>query len=300
VVAVAKDTQAFWTGFEGRAEVDVRRLVLETEEITGLQAALVCDAQKLTLERFAATTKNAPLAAKLGVTFDAAKAQPYLLQGNCTFPGFDVGAWLRAATPGEEPALETVFDVSAKLEGQGANLDDLIAGVRGEFVLKGGPGVLRIKDKKVEAASQLGGLVLGLLSKEKQQKASVVASSQLLEELREFRFQQLDVSLLRGEDLNLQFRSIDVRSAEKRLSGTGTAKHVAGKTIDEYPLQLEVRLAGKDNFAALLNDARLLDGSKDELGYLRLREPFTVTGTVGEPNWKKMLAQLAAGLALGK
>jgi hypothetical protein len=300
VAAVAKDTQAFWGGFTGRAEIDVQRLVLESEEVTGVQATLVCDAQKLALERLVAKTKNASLEAKLGVTFDAVKAAPYTLQGTCTFPGFDLGAWLRAATPGEDPAVETVLDVNAKLEGQGANLDDLLNGVRGEFVLKGGPGVLRIKDKKVEAASQLGGLVLGLLSKEKQQKASVVAGSQLLEELREFRFQQIDVSLLRGEDLNLQFRSIDVRSEEKRLSGTGTAKHVAGKTIDAYPLQLEVRLAGKDNFAALLDQARLLDGTKDELGYLKLREPFTVTGTVGEPNWKKMLAQLAAGLALGK
>lgn len=298
--AAAKDTRAFWAVGEARAEANVKRLVLDAEEVTGLQATLVCDAQKLTLERLTARANKAPLDAKVGVTFDAAKPVPYALTGTCTFPGFDLGAWMRAANPDEEPAIETVLDITAKLAGQGSNLDDLVAGVRGEFVLKGGAGVLRIKDRKVEAASQLGGLVLGLLAKEKQQKASVAAGSQLLEELREFRFQQLDVSLLRGDDMDLQFRAIDVRSAEKRLSGSGVAKHVAGGTIDDYPLQLEMRLAGKDNFAALLGQARLLDGSKDELGYLKMREPFTVTGTVGNPSWKKMLAQLAAGLALGK
>jgi len=225
---------------------------------------------------------------------------PYALQGSFTFPGFDLGAWLRAANPEEEPAIETVLEIAAKIEGQGANLDDLLAGVRGDFVLKGGAGVLRIKDKRVETASQLGGLVLGLLSKDKQQKPAVAAGAQLIEELREFRFEQIDVSLLRGGDMNLKFRTIDVRSAEKRLSGSGTARHVAGRTIDEYPLELEMRLAGKGNFGSLLEQASLLDGTKDDLGYLRLRQPFTVSGTVGEPNWKKMLVTLGAGLAFGK
>lgn len=296
----AKDERAFWAGIEGRAEIDLKRVVLEAEELTGIQATFVCNASRLTLEKLAARTKSAPLEAKFGVTFDGAKAAPYALAGSCTFPGFDVGAWLRAANPGEEPALESLLDINAKLEGQGANLDDLLAGLRGDFVLKGGAGVLRIKDKKVEAASALGGLVLGLLSKEKQQKPAVAAGAQLLEEMREFRFESLDVSLLRAEDMNLQFRAIDIRSAEKRLGGSGVARHVAGRTIDAYPLDLEMRLAGKGDFGALLEQASLLDGTKDELGYVRMRQPFTVSGTVAEPNWKKMLALLAAGLAFGR
>jgi len=297
---VTKDTQAFWAGIDGRFDVAIQHLVLESEELTGLQATLVCDARKLSLEKLAAKTRSAALEAQFGVTFDAAKSEPYALQGSCTFPGFDLGAWMRAANPDEEPAIETVLDVTAKLEGQGASLDDLLAGIRGDFVLKGGPGVLRIKDKRVEKASALGGLVLGLLSKDKQQKPAVVAGTQLLEELREFRFERIDASLLRGEDMNLQFRTIDVRSAEKRLTGSGMAKQVAGRTIDEYPLQLEMRLAGKGNFAALLDQVHLLDGSMDDLGYQCMREPFTVSGTVGEPNWKKMLVMLGTGLALGK
>ena len=294
-----KDTQAFWAGLDGRVELDLKRLVLETEELTGVQATFVCDAQRLSLERFAARTKRAPLEAAFGVTFDATKAVPYALSGSGKVPGFDVGAWLRAASPGEEPAIETVLEVTAKLEGAGANLDDLLAGVRGEFVLQGGPGVLRIKDKRVEAASALGGLVLGLLSKDKQQKPAVAAGSQLLDEMREFRFERIDASLLRAADLNLQFRTIDVRSAEKRLSGAGVARHVAGKTFDGYPLTLEMRLAGKGNFGVLLDRANLLDGSKDDLGYLRLREPFSVGGTLGRPDWKRMLVTLGAGLVGG-
>lgn len=196
--------------------------------------------------------------------------------------------------------METVLDIDAKVEGQGNNLDDLLAGVRGEFVLKGGAGVLRIKDKRVEAASQLGGLVLGLLSKEKQQKPAVAAGAQLVEEMREFRFERIDISLLRGEDMNLQFRSIDVRSAEKRLSGSGKARHAAGLSIDEYPIDLEMRLAGKGNFGSLLEQAKLLDGTKDDLGYFPVRQAFVVSGTVGEPNWKKMLVTLGAGLVFGK
>ncbi len=298
--AAPKDAQAFWSAFTGRATIDVQRLVLESEEITGLQASVVCDPQKLALERFAARARNASLEASLGVTFDAARAAPYSLEGSCAFPGFDLGAWMRAANPGEEPAIETVLDVNAKLAGQGTNLDTLLAGLRGEFVLQGGPGVLRIKDRRVETASALGGLVLGLLSRDKQQKPAVVAGSQLLEELREFRFERIDVSLLRAEDLNLQFRTIDVRSAEKRLSGSGTARHVARGSIADYPLQLELRLGGKENFGVLLDKAGLLGGAKDEFGYLTMREAFSVTGTVGEPNWKAMLAKLATGLVIGK
>lgn len=296
----AKDATAFWAGVDGRVDVDLKRLVLESEEVTGVRAAFVCDATKLQLEKLTATTKRAALEAAFGATFDAARSAPYALTGSFKFPGFDLGAWLRAASPEEEPAMETVLDIDAKVEGQGNNLDDLLAGVRGDFVLKGGAGVLRIKDKRVEAASQLGGLVLGLLSKEKQQKPAVAAGAQLVEEMREFRFERIDISLLRGEDMNLLFRAIDVRSAEKRLSGSGKAKHVAGRTIDEYPLELEVRLAGKGNFGSLLEKAGLLDGSKDDLGYFPVRQAFVVSGTVGEPNWKKMLVTLGAGLVFGK
>jgi hypothetical protein len=290
-----KDTQAFWTGIDGRVGVDLKRLVLESEEVTGVQATFVCDATKLQLEKLMATTKSAALEAAFGVAFDAARSAPYALKGSFKFPGFDLGAWLRAASPDEEPTMEAVLDIDAKVEGQGNNLDDLLAGVRGEFVLKGGAGVLRIKDKRVEAASQLGGLVLGLLSKEKQQKPAVAAGAQLVEEMREFRFERIDISLLRGEDMNLQFRSIDVRSAEKRLSGSGKARHVAGLSIDDYPIDLEMRLAGKGNFGSLLEQAKLLDGTKDDLGYFPVRQAFVVSGTVGEPNWKKMLVTLGAG-----
>ena len=143
-------------------------------------------------------------------------------------------------------------------------------------------------------------LVLGLLAKDKQPKPAVAAGSQLLEEMREFRFERIDASLLRGTDLNLQVRTIDVRSAEKRLSGTGVARHAAGKTPDDYPLALEMRLAGKGNFGVLLDRANLLDGSKDDLGYMRLREPFSVGGTLGRPDWKRMLVTLGAGLAFGQ
>lgn len=298
--STTKDTQAFWAGIDGRVGVDLKRLVLESEEVTGVQATFVCDATKLQLEKLSATTKSAALEAAFGATFDAARSAPYALKGSFKFPGFDLGAWLRAASPDEEPTMETVLDIAATVEGQGNNLDDLLAGVRGDFVLKGGAGVLRIKDKRVEAASQLGGLVLGLLSKEKQQKPAVAAGAQLVEEMREFRFERIDISLLRGEDMNLQFRAIDVRSAEKRLSGKGTARHVAGLTIDEYPLDLEMRLAGKGNFGSLLEQAKLLDGTKDDLGYFPVRQAFVVSGTVGEPNWKKMLVTLGAGLAFGK
>ncbi|MBK8476048.1 MAG: hypothetical protein IPL39_06955 [Opitutaceae bacterium] len=298
-VRPAKDERPFWAGLGGRLEVEVQRLVLEAEEITGVQAVAVCDAQHVALEKLSGRTKSAPLAAKIGVTFDSAKDQPYALQGDCSFPGFDLGALLRAAVPGEEPTVETVLDITAKVEGQGATLDDLVAGVRGDFVLKGGPGVLRIKDKRVEKAQALGGLVLGLLSKDKSQPA-VTAGSRLLEELREFRFEQLDASLLRAEDLNLQVRTLDIRSANKRFTGSGVAKHVTGKEVIEYPLQLELRLAGKDDFAALLEQARLLDGTKDELGYLVMREPFPVSGTLVKPDWKKMLLLFGAGLAFGR
>ena len=297
--SLAKDAQPFWSGFAGRVEVSVQRLVMESEEITGVQAVAVCDERQLVLEKLVGRTKSAPLDAKFGITFDATKSQAYGLQGDCTFPGFDLGAFLRAATPGEEPTLETVLDITAKLEGQGANLDELLAGVRGDFVLKGGPGVLRIKDQRVEKAAALGNLVLGLLAKDKA-KPAATAGSQLIEELREFRFEQVDASLLRAVDMNLQVRALDLRSANKRFTGTGVARHVAGKAVTEYPLQLEMRLAGKDDFAVLMDKASLLDGSKDELGYLRMREPFAVSGTLAKPDWKKMLLLFGAGLLTGR
>jgi hypothetical protein len=291
--------EPFWGKVSGRLDIDIKKVVTENAQLSDLNAVVAVDPRKLSLEKVAAHMPGAALDAKAAIDFDPSQKKKYSMRGQGTVPGFDIGAWLRAAAPGEVPTIDAVVNIDARLESEAAEPAGLLEAMRGECALQGGPGVLRIKDKRVEAASAVAGVLRGLLSKDKA-GAALAEGSRIIDELREFRFDQLGIELQRGDDLALQLRRIDIRSADKRLTGSGTATYVAGRSITAYPLNAEMWLAGKGSFGALLDQAKLLDGSKDEAGYQRIREPFTLTGTVGQPNWKKMLLMLGGGLATGR
>jgi len=233
-----------------------------------------------------------------GITFAANQPKPYSLTGAADVAGFDVGEFLRAASPNEKPMLETKVKVTAKLNGTGATVAELAERTYGVFDVAGGKGVLRALGRKGEAIGAVSS-VLGLAGAIAG-SGNTVALGRLGQELEEMQFDSFSMHIERDAALNMKFTGIEFLSPNKRLSGAGTMNYLKDTPFKSWPFQFEFKLAGKEFMAQLLNEVRVLSGTQDEKGYYPMSVAFPVTGTVDKVNnglWKILLSTAArAGL----
>jgi hypothetical protein len=149
-------------------------------------------------------------------------------------------------------------------------------------------------------AVELGASVLGsIFGSEKATKtAEKVAGQayfvdQLAQSIGELNYDQLSVKLARDDSLNVTLEDISLVSPEIRLIGKGTVTHVADKPLLEQPLNASLSIAGRGKIEELLGKLRLLNGTKDELGYARTRETLTLGGTLGRPDPTAFFTKIA-------
>jgi len=297
--AAIPDKSPPWQGLQGRVELDLKR-VLYGRDYTGrgIRGTVTLTESRLALENLQGSFRDQPFGLSGALTFTPAQAQPYALTGQVDVAGVAVGELLRAANPGEKPLLESTVKVAAKITGRGATVPDTLTRTFGQFEVTGGPGILRAlgqKSQSVGTASALLGLAGALTG-----SGNTMALGQLGRELEEMKFDSFSLKVERDAALSFRTTAIEFLSPTKRLTGRGTMTYREGVPFDEWPFELEFRLAGKDYMARLLNEARALSGQEDERGYYPMAVPFTVNGTVSRVNtslWK-VLAGTAARAGL--
>ncbi len=118
---------------------------------------------------------------------------------------------------------------------------------------------------------------------------------QLAQNLGEINYDLLSVKLARDEMLNLNLQDISLVSAELRLNGRGEVSYVTGKPLLDQPLTASLTLAARGKTEELLGKIRALDGTKDDLGYARTKEPITLGGTLGRPDPTPFFTKIAVG-----
>jgi hypothetical protein len=297
--AAIPDQSPPWKGLQGRVELDLKR-VLYGRDYTGrgIRGTVTLTESRLALDNLQGSFRDQPFGLSGALTYTPTQAQPYALTGQVDVAGVALGELLRAANPGEKPLLESTVKVAAKVTGRGATVPDTLTRTFGQFEVTGGPGILRAlgqKSQSVGTASALLGLAGALTG-----SGNTMALGQLGRELEEMKFDSFSVKVERDAALNFRTTAIEFLSPTKRLTGRGTMTYREGVPFDEWPFELEFRLAGKDYMARLLNEARALSGQEDERGYYPMAVPFTVNGTVSRVNtslWK-VLAGTAARAGL--
>jgi uncharacterized protein involved in outer membrane biogenesis len=303
--AATREARAFWNAVAGRVELDLKRIVATpTAEVTAIRGVAVANDTRLALEGFEGKFKANPFKVAAAVTFNAKAPEPYQLQANVDFSGIDVGELLRAANPGEKPMIESKVTVRANLKGAGLNAANLAERTHGTFEVTGTKGVLRALGRQGESVGRASSLlgIAGALAG----SASTVSLGRLGQELEEMQFDQFTLKAERGADLNLKVSTLEFLSPTKRLTGGGSVDYKPGVPFDQWPFAFQVRLAGKDYMAQLLNQARVLSGQQDDKGYYPMAVPFAVSGTAEKVNnglWKILLesaAQAALGGFLGR
>jgi len=251
---------------------------------------------RVAVEGFKGRLKENPISVTAAVTFDARRPLPYALTGKAQVENLDIGEILRSANPSEKPALETKATVLANLGGQGSNLNQLFQNTTGTFDLSGGKGVIRALGRKGQVAGAAS-LLLGVLGAQ-QGSNTTMAVAELASVLNELTFTQFKVRVERGADLNLNVPTLEFTSPTARLTGTGRIAYQAGVPIQNQALNFELKLAGKDSLAFLLNRAGVLSGTKDDQEYFPMTTAISLGGTPGKPDasqfWR-LIGQTALG-----
>jgi hypothetical protein len=224
----------------------------------------------------------------------------YTSKLNLDVKEFEVGPVFKAWDPGKAPTIEGRFNVRCQAEGAGRTLIDLIEHTQGVFVMQSRKGIFRGLQQEATTLS-LAARLLGSFG----EKVEVIASGadlaqELANQLAEVRFDQLNVRMSRDKSLNTRLADFSLVSPVIRLQGQGQGfiTYEAGKSLVNQPLQLPVYMGVMGPVETKISKSKLpvLSDERDELGYLKLREPFTVTGTLARPNAGQLYSQIRRSL----
>ena len=116
---------------------------------------------------------------------------------------------------------------------------------------------------------------------------------QLAQALAELPFDQFVLRARREQSLDLRIEELSLLSPEVRLSARGVATHAAARSFLEQPLNLTCQLAVRGRVEQILLRLRALDGTKDELGFSRVKDAGVIGGTVGRPRPDALFLRLA-------
>lgn len=305
--STAPDTVAAWSHFSGQLALDLKSVTRGTEwAMTGLAGVLALEPTRLSLPKLeAAFGETSRLAAKMEMRFTGGP-MPYRLTADYSLNDFDAGRLFKAIDPAKAPTVEGLFTVVSKLSGNGETPERALERVQGEFLLTSRQGVFRglqrtgAKVSMTSKAVELGASVLGsIFGSEKAAKtAEKVAGQayfvdQLAQAIGEIKFDLLSVKLSRDELLNMNLEDFSLVSPELRLSGRGAVTYVAGKDLLDQPLTASLNLAARGKLEQLIGKIRPLDGTKDELGYAKVKDTFTVGGTLAKPDPTQFFTRIA-------
>jgi len=295
------DLAPFWAGTTGQVTLECQNVVNGRDWImSGLTGRMKIDGDRLQLEKLEADfDEKCRFTAQGNLAFSAG-LNPYQLAGDFSLTDFDLGHYLRSADPEQPPALEGLFRVQGRLEGEGLTFDDTIERTRGRYDLTSRQGLFRGLKRwtdKRSMASKAVELVSTLLGDKSAEKltGNAYQIEQLAAELAEINYDQFTVSLVRDPALNLKLENLTLVAQQIRLFGAGQVTYAAGQPLLEQNLSAKLSLRARDKVAEILGRLKVLEGNLDELGYGKCREELSFGGTLAKPDPQPFFNQLAGG-----
>ncbi|MDD3179583.1 MAG: AsmA-like C-terminal region-containing protein [Opitutaceae bacterium] len=301
------DPRPAWAGWVGQIALDLKSVAYGKQwAMSGFTGLLKIDDARLKLEKLNATIdEKSQLEAAAELRFVPKEERPYKLDGRFAVNDFDAGRFFRALEASKTPTIEGLFSVNGVVGGDGLNLSELTERTRGEFDLTSRKGIFRglarttSKVSTATKAVQLGAALGALLGSEAVAKSAenVAGGAYFVDELAkslgEFAYDQLSVKLSRDESLNLKLENVSLISQEVRLAGSGRLTYAKGVPLLQQKLNVDLVLTGRGKIEQILGKLGALDGTRDDLGYARMKFPVTITGTPGKPDPSKFYAAFA-------
>jgi len=304
--ARAPAAAAPWGPLAGQVTLDVSSLVCARDiEVTGLAGTITVDPARIVAEKI--TGRLGPDGVlQLGgeVRFAAGAPAPFTARYDFQLRDCEIGPLFLAAAPSEPPALEGRFNLRSQAAGAGRTLGEVIARTRGDYVLQSRKGIFRALrlPPPVRRAPGIVGGAARLIDNLGEKVGSLVSydapTQELAGLLTAIPYDQLNARLSRDAARNLVIADFTLVSPIVRLQGSGTVTYESGRGMFERPLQLQLAMGvmGKAETMIARFKSPALAGDRDELGFMKLREPFAVAGTLGRPDAGPLYAMLKPSL----
>ena len=302
----AAGTAAAWAGLTGKVTLDLKSLVYgRSAEITGLTGRLTIDPNRVAVDQIGGKVgADGQLKINAEIRYAAGQPQPYTSRLDFDLQGFDVGPLFKVFVPDRPPTIEGRFDIRSHAEGAGASLAELLERTRGDVTLQSRKGIFRGL-QQAAAVSRAAGIIgsaarlLGNLGEKVENLATRAdVTAELGQMLAQLPYDQLNLRLSRDPSLNVKLSDFSLVSPNVRLQGDGQITYEAGKTLLSQPMQVRVNMGVMGQMENMLTRAKssLLSGERDDLGYLKLKEPFVIGGTAGKPDASQLYALLGRSL----
>lgn len=292
-----RDETPFWQGWTGRFGADFLTLQFADGHSLETPAAVFEMRETELLASGEALFLGARAEAEASIGFNPDAERPYSLTGDLSAPDVDLGVLFQSLQPNRLPTLEGLFTFRGELRGEGIHASDLLERLGGQLHVGGEGGIFRLfytENPLVGLGLGLAGLV-GILGGE------LGTILEIADELGHIRYDRIELRVEREEELNIRLHDLAVLSPEFHLRGEGVIRHREETTLLNHPIDLELELAARGHLEELLGRAAVLSGERDELGYRRMINSFSIEGSLADPDvapFYSVVAQAILGLTL--
>jgi hypothetical protein len=298
-----------WSGVAGQVSLALKKVVYNEQlTVSEIGGTVKIDGGALKLEvGHAGLDQGGNLKFDGRLSFAPKESEPYALEAESVVKDLDAARLFRALDPGKAPTIEGKFKLESQLSARSASLSLLAGRLQGKTQVSSTGGIFRalradLADKVQRSQSTvavIGGLLGAVTGKEKLSDYANRTQNvtDIAQTLAEIPFDQLSLAVTRDAQLNLRLQDFSLISPEVRLGGTGEIRAVAGTDLAKQPLDLRLQLGARGHLADLMNRASLLDGKKDDLGYVGFTVPVHVGGTLSNPDTSELKAALVKAAA---
>ena len=303
-----------WSGVTGQLTLALKKVVYNEQlTVSDIGGVVKIDGGAVKFEvSHAGLDQGGSLKFDGRVSFAPKQAEPYSLEAASVVKDFEAARLFRALDPGKAPTVEGKFKLDSQLTAQGASLPLLAGRLQGKTTVSSTGGIFRmlrvdLEDKVQKSQSTvavIGGRLLGAMTgKEKLSDYANLKQNvtDIVKGFTEIPYDQLSLAVTRDPQLNLRLQDFSLISPQVRLGGAGEIRALAGIDLAKQPLDLRLQLGARGHLADLMNRASLLDGKKDDLGYVGFVAPVHVGGTLSSPDNTELatiLLKAAAGSLL--
>ncbi len=310
---------ASWAmGLTGRLVLGLKRIRLAESDLSDVQGVLRFAPAEVGIEGIKLKLGTGGTIDVSGALVRSAGPAPYALEARIAVGDFDYGAYYRSGHPGRTPAVDGKFRFTGRIAGKSDSLAGLAETAQGDFQIASKGGVFRaLRADVADSLKQSPALISQALDSfgslfgikaDKADEAKRILDKQgkmvvaLAERLREVPYDQVNVAVSRGADLDIRCTEFALIAPEMRLGGTGRIAYVKGRAIGDQPLTFDGRLGARGRLADSLSGIGLLGGDRDDLGYAGMSQPVHLGGSlddIDESQWEELLVKSALHKATG-
>jgi hypothetical protein len=289
--SVTGPAQPFWKGVGGRCVLALKKVAYGDKfQVADINAVLRVEGNALKFtEGRAGFGPDSMVRLTADLTCAPAGPRPYALAADLALENFDSTALFRALDSVKPATIEGRFNLQSHLTGTGVTLADLAEHTRGDLRLTSKGGIFRalsadLSDRIQKTQSRVAaiGSFLGVVTDDYVNKTKII--SDIAKALAEIPYDQLSVTALRDDSLNLVIKDFTLISPEVRLGGSGLIHHAPDVPLVAQALELQLNLGARGRLGDLMKRAGLLEAQQDSLGYAAFAVPLKLGGTLAKPD----------------